>query len=439
MTENANTDGSAALTPADPIVDLTAPTLARCISISKGEFSDKNWGNRPLLTRGVELPASFADLFDAAAADELVSRRGLRTPFLRMAKDGSVLDSKRFTRSGGAGATAPDQVADDRVLEQLAGGSTLVLQALHRTWPPLVEFGSSLAAELGHPVQINAYITPPQNQGFAAHYDVHDVFVLQISGRKQWRIHEPVLVDPLPDQPWEQRREAVVERSREEAIIDTVLEPGDSLYLPRGFLHSASALGETSIHLTVGVHPITRASLITHLLTAARRDDALRASLPLGADLGDPDALGPHLATTVEALQQWLDQVGAVDVARQLDGELTRAMRPAPLSPLAQLAAADALTHSDSLRLRPALRARSTIEDEKLRLRLVDRTISLPVAAEAAVKCILTGAPFTPAELPGLDAEEQLVVARRLLRDGVVVPVSGSAVPPLGSALPPTV
>ena len=43
------------------------------------------------------------------------------------------------------------------------------------------------------PVQINAYITPPQNRGFAAHYDVHDVFVLQIAGRKTWRIHEPVL------------------------------------------------------------------------------------------------------------------------------------------------------------------------------------------------------------------------------------------------------
>ncbi|WP_096304866.1 JmjC domain-containing protein [Jatrophihabitans sp. GAS493] len=403
--------------------------LARCIALSNDEFAENHWGNRPLLTLGRELPRSFGDLFDAAAVDELVSRRGLRTPFLRMAKDGSVLDSKRFTRSGGAGATAPDQVADDRVLEQLAGGATLVLQALHRTWPPLVDFGSSLAAELGHPVQINAYITPPQNQGFAAHYDVHDVFVLQISGRKRWRIHEPVLRDPLPDQPWEQRKDAVAERSREEPIIDTVLEPGDSLYLPRGFLHSASALGDTSIHLTVGVHPVTRASLVTALLAAARREESLRASLPMGRDLGDPETLAPPLRATVLALQQWLEGADAADVAKVLDADLTRAMRPAPLAPLAQLAAADALTAETPLQLRPALRARASSEADAVRLQLIDRSISLPLSAEAAVKWVLTGNAFTPAELPGLDADEQLVVARRLLREAVVVPAPGQPAP----------
>ena len=101
-----------------------------------------------------------------------------------MAKNGSVLSTATFTRSGGVGAGITDQVADDKVLAQLSDGATLVLQALHRTWPPLVRFGSALAAELGHPVQINAYVTPPQNQGFSAHYDTHDVFVLQVAGTK---------------------------------------------------------------------------------------------------------------------------------------------------------------------------------------------------------------------------------------------------------------
>jgi len=60
---------------------------------------------------------------------------------------------------------------------------------LHVAWPPLVTFGSELAAELGHPVQINAYVTPPQNRGFAPHYDVHDVFVLQIAlNTIRWRL-----------------------------------------------------------------------------------------------------------------------------------------------------------------------------------------------------------------------------------------------------------
>ena len=75
-------------------------------------------------------------------------------------------------------------------------------------------------------MQANAYITPPQNRGFDDHYDVHDVFVLQIEGTKRWIIHEPVHPDPLRDQPWTDRRSAVAEAAKGEAYIDTVLEPG---------------------------------------------------------------------------------------------------------------------------------------------------------------------------------------------------------------------
>src|SRR3712207_7315153 len=42
------------------------------------------------------------------------------------------------------------------------------------------------------------------------------------------------------------------------SVIDAVLRPGDALYLPRGYLHSATALGAISAHLTVGIHSVTR-------------------------------------------------------------------------------------------------------------------------------------------------------------------------------------
>ena len=84
-----------------------------------------------------------------------------------------------------------------------------MLQALHRVWPPIIDFCQQLAADLGHPVQANAYVTPPQNQGFDDHYDVHDVFVLQVAGRKRWSIHAPVHPAPLRNQPWTDRRDAV--------------------------------------------------------------------------------------------------------------------------------------------------------------------------------------------------------------------------------------
>ena len=400
--------------------------LTRCIACATDQFAAEFWGRAPLLTRRAELGGDFADLLTAAAVDELISSRGLRTPFLRMAKDGSVLPAAKFTRSGGAGASIADQAADDKVLAAMADGATLVLQGLHRNWPPLVEFGSRLATELGHPVQINAYITPPQNQGFAPHYDVHDVFVLQVAGRKRWTIHEPVVVAPLDNQPWENYRAEVAARAAEPPLIDAVLESGDALYLPRGTIHSAVAQGETSIHLTVGVHPISRYQLVRHLVELAQDDAELRTSLPMGADLGDPAVLAGQLAATLAALHERLDAIPAADVARRVTTNLMQRTRPEPIGTLAQLTAADELTASTPLRLRGGFRGQVETDGENVRLVLVDRTITLPAGTADAIKTVLTGSPFTPDELAGLTADDRLVVARRLVREGVVVPASAA-------------
>jgi hypothetical protein len=407
---------------ADPGGGAGAAVLDRVIACATEHFARHHWGRAPLLSRRAELGGDFGDLLSAAAVDELVSRRGLRTPFLRMAKDGNVLPAATFTRGGGAGASVGDQAADDKVLAAVADGATLVLQALHRTWPPLVEFGTRLAGELGHPVQINAYVTPPQSQGFAPHYDVHDVFVLQVAGRKRWTIHAPVIEAPLGDQPWENHRAEVAARAAESALIDTVLEPGDALYLPRGTVHSALAQGETSIHLTVGVHPVSRYQLVRQLLELAQDDPRLRASLPMGVDLADPAVLAAELADTLTALRARLAEIPAADVAHRINGLLMRSTRPEPVGPLAQLAAADRLRGDSPLRLRAGLRARAETDAGQLRLALLDRTVTLPAPASDALKTVLAGATFTPAQLPGLDAADQLTLTRRLLREGVIVP-----------------
>ena len=396
--------------------------FARCVAGPADVFAADHWGRAPLLSPAAALPRDFTDLLDAAAVDELVSERGLRTPFLRMAKDGTVLPAAKFTRGGGAGATVADQAADDKVLSAMADGSTLVLQGLHRSWPPLVDFGSRLADELGHPVQINAYITPPQNQGFSPHYDVHDVFVLQVAGRKRWTIHEPVVDGPLANQPWDARRGEVEARAAQDPILDTVLEPGDAVYLPRGTIHAAEALGELSIHLTVGVHPFTRYDLVKRLLEAVQDDPALRASLPMGVDLADPTVLAPALEETVDALRRALTDVPVTRVADELGTNLMRRTRPEALGPLAQLELADRLTPDTPVRLRGALRYRLTDSgSDRLRIVLLDRTVELPAGTADAVKVALTGAPFTPAELPGLGPDEQLTLTRRLVREGLLV------------------
>ncbi|HYU65394.1 MAG TPA: hypothetical protein VEK09_01460, partial [Jatrophihabitantaceae bacterium] len=169
-----------------------------------------------------------------------------------------------------------------------------------------------------------------------------------------------------------------------------------------------------------------RYQLVRHLLAIAQDEPALRSSLPMGVDLGDPTVLDPHLRDTVAALHAFLDGAAADAVAERVAADLTRQTRPAPIGPLAQLAATGSLGMDTSLRMRAGLRVRLDRGETDLRLRLPDKTVTLPLATESALKAVLTGEAFTPRELPGLDAAEQLDVARRLIREGVVVPVNAS-------------
>ncbi|MBJ7903159.1 cupin-like domain-containing protein [Streptomyces sp. DSM 110735] len=376
----------------------------RLTGLAFEDFARDVWSRTALLTRGA---SDFTDVFDAGAVDELISRRGLRTPFLRVAKDGAVVPESSFTSPGGVGATIADQLDDTALWRLFADGATLVLQALHRTWAPVGDLCAALSAELGHPVQANAYVTPSQNQGFDEHYDVHDVFVVQIQGSKRWLVHEPVHPDPLREQPWTEHRAAVAEAAKGPAYIDTVLEPGDVLYLPRGWLHAARAKGEVSIHLTLGVHVWTRYALAEQLaeaaLTALRADPETRASLPLGADGAERalDAVRARLTAAVAGA----DPTPLVHRSRRGLG------RPAPLGPLSQLAAVESLDPGSPVRLREALETR--LEGTRLRTRV--GWLDFPESDLPAVVRLLDGEVRTAGDLG-------LALAERLLRAGVLVP-----------------
>lgn len=395
----------------------SASALARLVGADPSAFEGA-WGRTHLLHHG----AGFEDLLDLPAIDELLTTRGLRTPFLRVAKDGTPFDERRFTSGGGVGAAIADQLDDARLTALFADGATLVLQGLHRTWAPVAEFVRDLAAELGHPVQANAYITPPQSQGFSAHYDVHDVFVLQLSGEKRWVIHDPVLRWPMRDESWEKggRRDLVARAAEGEPALDVVLVPGDCLYLPRGHLHAATALGGVSAHLTLGIHTWTRHHLATDVMRQAlTRASDLRAPLPAGVDVGDPTAISQDAAAVRAALLAAVESISDADLAAAMGRRADDSGRPAPVSPLAQAAAVRDLTADSVVRVRAHLRLRHVPTGEGLRLvgRGVD--VLLPEAtAPHALDTLLDGAAHRVGDLPA--AASDLVT--RLLAAAVLVP-----------------
>lgn len=375
-----------------------------------------------MLTRKGELGRGFDDLFTLDAADEILSTRGLRTPFIRVAKDGAIVDASRFTGPGGVGASVGDQVVDHQIMDLFAAGHTLVLQALHRFWPPLVTFAGTLGSELGHPVQVNAYITPKQSQGFAAHYDVHDVFVLQIAGSKRWIIHDPVHPNPLRNQPWTQHRTAVESRATEVPRDDSVLESGDVLYLPRGYIHSAEALGGVSVHLTIGIHSHTRHDLVQSLVELAADDPRLRQTLPLGVEVGDSHQLDADLTATIEALTELIRWTDATDVAQIMGRRSRGSSRPAPLRPLAQAQALETLGPDTLVCLRSQQSATMQLDGNHVIVGHAGGNLTFALSSSEALDALLnSGDGIRVGDIPGLSEEERLELVGRLMRAGVVV------------------
>jgi ribosomal protein L16 Arg81 hydroxylase len=399
--------------------------LSRCIGIDTDVFATEHWGQKPLLSCSGALPRDFCDLLSPEMVDELIAERGVRAPFIRLAKEGHVLAKDCYLGPAGFGAEIGDQVDSAKVLTQLGSGATVVLQGLHRLWPPLIDFVRDAVDDIGHPVQANAYITPPGNRGFDFHYDVHDVFVLQVSGAKRWIVHEPVHRHPLPSQPWTDHRDLIAERVTGDPVIDVELSEGDALYLPRGWVHAAQALDTTSIHLTIGVATTTGFDIARAVLDQLGAAEEFRAPLPLGINPADRDDVAANatkvIAQIVNHLRDNAEMLSTTAAERLITrhGSQTRAEA---VRPLAMLRAAEQANRT-RVRWRRAMIATITEDpDGRVALSLPDKTIRFPAVCLAALQELSSGRNAEAATLPGLDTADGAVLIRRLLREGVLVP-----------------
>ncbi|BBY44819.1 cupin [Mycolicibacterium celeriflavum] len=401
--------------------------LQRCVATDARRFADEYWGRKPLLSRADALPRDFSDLLSPDTVDELIAERGVRAPFIRLAREGDVLPKDCYLGPAGFGAEIPDQIDSAKLLSQFVSGATIVLQGLHRLWPPLIDFVRQAVDELGHPAQANAYVTPPVNRGFDPHYDVHDVFVLQASGSKRWIVHEPVFEHPLSSQPWTQHRAEIEERVADAPVIDTVLSEGDALYLPRGWVHSAQALEMTSIHLTIGVAPVTGVDVAGAVVDQLASSASFRESLPMGAADADETmaTVSKVMAHMVGALRDEAATLSAGAAARLSRRHADRT-RPVSVRPLAAFAAAERATDA-VVQWRHGLCATVDRSGDRIVLRLPDRTMTFPQICGDAVRTLHLGGVVDATSLPGLDRADATVLIRRLLREGVVVPVNSPA------------
>jgi hypothetical protein len=259
----------------------------------------------------------FSSLLSIDRLDEFLAGADLRDGMLDLARHGDPVARGDYVDEEG-------RIRPAAVAREYGRGATLVLPQLHESIFGLGEFVRAVEELFSCQVTSNIYLTPPGNQGFPPHYDNHDVFVLQVSGGKLWRLYETSADTPYRGERFEQsgmEPGAVAQEFR--------LGPGDCAYLPRGVMHDAENIGdEPSLHITVGLFTRKWADLVLEAVSElALAEPDFRRSLPPGfaASGFDREVARAHFDNLIDLVAEKAEMDGAFDL---LADSFIRARKP---------------------------------------------------------------------------------------------------------------
>lgn len=375
------------------------------------QFFAHHWEQRALLVRGSGNPGLgelSRTLFSFDHVDQILSVGGPRfRDFIRMSKGGHPIPRDDYS------IVRTDGLVDfnvEKVLSLYADGATITINRAHQCSSELAALCSDLSRELRAHVSANVYITPPNSQGFAVHSDTHDVFLLQVEGRKRWRIQETleylatprnpnVTSDPVAAGAWSQ--------------FDLVV--GDAVYMPRGLLHEGTSNDSHSMHITLGIHPYTWADLVRDVLSCAEATETVlrQAVRPSPVDFDTTlRAVTAGLTTHLSSADS-VQSVLSVNT-RQYDAESHRGR-------FRRLTDRRSITLATPIRARRGSDTQLERSDDEVVLTIGTKSLAFPPYVSPHLRQILESARVTGEELPqDLDDDGKLTLLRRLLSEGVL-------------------
>ncbi|MFF0739968.1 JmjC domain-containing protein [Streptomyces sp. NPDC004111] len=277
--------------------------FGRCVPDADALLSTY-WRRTPAVLRPADPPV---DVFTRADLDAVLDAGLLRVPYLGLYTAHGQIPDERFCPRRVVTGRPMDGYVDGRAVRDLVRDERATLQLRYiNQWQPRVRaLTEDVAARLGRLVEAFYFLSQPGRRG-PVHRDDGDLLALQLGGAKHWQVYpgpadghwEPVRADePGP------------------VVLDTVLRTGEVLYVPRGFAHTAAAVGdEPSAHLTV----VVREAGTDHL--RERLMERIVEGLALPGRPLDDDAL--H-ATAARLLGHLRERIAAID-----PGELVESARP---------------------------------------------------------------------------------------------------------------
>ncbi|MND62016.1 50S ribosomal protein L16 arginine hydroxylase [compost metagenome] len=182
--------------------------------------------------------------------DEILYGWNVEEGLIHMYKDGKV-DPSLYTRDFYDVGMYRKVILKDTFNELMFNGATLVLNRIDIKSTKINKLTKIISHFVKEKTVANGYIAVGGNGTFAKHWDTHDVFAIQLLGKKRWKLFAPTFPFPLKHQTSKEHKHECPTTPE----FDEILEAGDVLYIPRGWWHEAIPIeSQETFHIAVGVH-----------------------------------------------------------------------------------------------------------------------------------------------------------------------------------------
>jgi hypothetical protein len=248
--------------------------------VTPERFFAEHLDRQPLHIRGT--PGKFADVLSWRQINRLLDMTHIWSgTSLKLVMDSQAVPPEQFCIRATSRDGAPVLQPDAKLVQAwIAKGASVVMNDVDSLTPGLASVSTVLeGAGLGKS-QANVYISWRSHKAFRTHYDTHDVWAVQVEGEKDWNIWEGRADHPIPHPAFRGQPQAQHDQARGKLRQVVRMQPGDLLYLPRGWYHDALAEAPASVHIAYGVHAPLGMDLVNILAERVLYDPEFRRPLP---------------------------------------------------------------------------------------------------------------------------------------------------------------
>jgi len=278
--------------------------------IIKSDIFKQHFDTKTFFSLKSDSSTSFSYLAPWENLNQLLESHRLEFPRIRLWKNGKMLDASSFMKKEKL-RESTDKLTKNlyhthrldtlKLNQALREGASLVISSVDEVFPPVRDVAQALEGFFKTNVIANAYLSLEHSPAFKPHWDDHDVLIFQVHGKKKWWISPNTNFKyPMPGDL------STTFNPPENFEWEKLLQPGDFLYIPRGYWHYASALGDPSLHITFGVSSNTGLHFLDWMKKRLQNESELfRQDIPRAAN---SKALKEYYANIKEYLDYFLQK-----------------------------------------------------------------------------------------------------------------------------------